>query len=52
MMYNCYIGIFENSIFKKGKIYNFNNNFETLNFKNEENVDLKDKNKLIFEKKK
>ena len=46
--YNCCIGLFEKGIFKKGKIYIYDNNFEKLYFKN---MDEKDKNNFIIEKK-
>ena len=45
--YICYIGAFENGLFKKGKIYVFKKDFEKLYFQNEENED----NKFCIERK-
>ena len=46
--YICYIGTFENGLFKKGKIYFYNPEFEKLYFKNDEN----EESNFFIEKKK
>ena len=51
--YTCNIGKFDNGQFIKGKIYKVNNNFEKLEFKDEEkdNDDKNEKEVIYFEKK-
>jgi len=50
--YNCYIGIFENSKFKKGKIYTFNKDLQRLNIQSEEEEEkvfsIESQNNLIL----
>ena len=46
--YICYIGTFENGLFKKGKIYFYNPELEKLYFKNDEN----EESNFFIEKKK
>ena len=45
--YNCYIGIFENGIFKKGKIYSVDNGFEKLEFKDDEKEENNLEEKIV-----
>lgn len=49
--YNCCIGLFEKGIFKKGKVYIFDHNYEKLYFKNEAEESLNGKNLFSIEKK-
>ena len=46
--YNCYIGLFENGIFKKGKIYSVNNGFEKLEFKEDEKEENNQEEKVVI----
>ena len=48
--YKCYIGLFENGQFKTGKIYSVDNNVEKLDFQNDEDKELKEKNLFTIEK--
>ena len=48
--YKCYIGLFENGQFKTGKIYSVDNNVEKLDFQNDEDKELKEKNIFTIEK--
>ena len=53
--YNCYIGLFENGKFKNGKIYSVDNDFEKLEFQEDEekegNLNINEKEVINVERK-
>jgi hypothetical protein len=46
--YNCFIGLFEKGIFKKGKIYTVNNGQEKLEFKDDEKEETHQEEKVVI----
>ena len=53
--YNCFIGLFENGIFKKGKIYTVDNEIEKFEFKDDEKEEENNQEEKVvvnFERKK